>query len=128
LASPDAPILLDTHVLVWMATGDPRLRRIDQAALHDPKRDLLVSAAVAFELADLQQRGRIAMTEPIDFLREHMNFTLADFSADCWRIAAALPQIHRDPVDRMLIAHALAEGCTVATADQNIRRYPVSWI
>lgn len=125
LASPDAPILLDTHTIVWMATGDPRLSRIDRTALLDPRRDLLVSAVVAFELADLQQRGRIAMAETLDFLREHMNFELADLPAGCWRIANSLPPIHRDPVDRMLIAHALAEGWALATADANIRRYPV---
>jgi PIN domain nuclease of toxin-antitoxin system len=120
--------LLDTHAIVWMAAGDPRLKRIDQAALLDAARPLLVSAVVAFELADLQQRGRIAMTESLDFLRERMNFDLADLPASCWRIAEQLPPIHRDPVDRMLIAHALAEGMTLATADANIRRYPVPYI
>jgi len=128
LASPDAPILLDTHTLVWMATGDPRLQRIDRTALLDPKRDLLVSAVTAFELADLQQRGRIAMIESLDFLREHMNFQVIDLPAQCWRIAAGLPPIHGDPVDRMLIAHALTDELTLATADANIRRYPVPYI
>lgn len=111
-----------------MATGDPRLKRIDRTALLDPARPLLVSAVIAFELADLQRRGRIAMTESLDFLREHMNFEIVDLPASCWRTAAELPPIHRDPVDRMLIAHALAEGMTVATADANIRRYPVPHI
>lgn len=111
-----------------MATGDPRIRRCDVAALRDPERPLLVSAVIAFEFADLQQRGRVAMTEPLDFLREHMNFEIVDLPAECWRIAAELPAIHRDPVDRMLVAHALAEELTLATADATIRRYPVSWI
>ena len=109
-----------------MATGDPRLNRVDQAILRDSSRALCVSAIVAFELADLQQRGRIAMTESISFLQSHMDFRVVDFPADCWRIAAQLPPIHSDPVDRMLIAHALTEGMTLVTADANIRRYPVS--
>jgi len=109
-----------------MATGDPRLDRVDQAILRDPSRPLCVSAIVAFELSDLQQRGRIAMTEPLTFLQAHMDFRIVDFPADCWRIAAQLPLIHRDPVDRMLIAHALVEGMTLVTADTNIRRYPIS--
>lgn len=108
-----------------MATGDPRLRRIDQATLADPARPLVVSAVVAFELADLQRRGRLAMTESLDFLREHMEFEVAGLPADTWRLAAELPLIHRDPVDRMLVAHALAGGFTLATADANIRKYPV---
>ena len=66
------------------------------------------------------------MTESLDFLREHMRFEVVDLPASCWRIAAELPPIHRDPVDRMLIAHALAGDMTLATADANIRRYPVA--
>ena len=45
-----------------------------------------------------------------------------------WQAVGRLPDIHRDPIDRMLIAHALAEGCTLATADANIRKYPVPFI
>jgi PIN domain nuclease of toxin-antitoxin system len=122
--NPDA-LLLDTHVIVWMATGDPRLRRVDRSALRDPARPLHVSAVVAFELADLQQRGRIAMTEPIDFLQANMGFVLADLPSDCWQVAARLPNIHRDPIDRLLIAHALLGDMTLVTADRAIRRYPV---
>lgn len=128
MASSDGPILLDTHVIVWMATGDPRLKLIDREALADPGRPLVVSAIVAFELADLQMRGRIAMSEPIDFLQQNMEFAIVDLPGDCWRLAAELPFIHRDPVDRMLIAHALTSGMTLATADANIRRYPVSCV
>lgn len=128
LASPDGPILLDTHAIVWMATGDPRLARLDRAALLDPERRLLVSAVIAFELADLQHRGRIAMSEPLSVLQEHMDFEIVDLPAECWRVVAELPPIHRDPVDRMLIAHALVEGMTLASADAMIRRYPVPWL
>jgi PIN domain nuclease of toxin-antitoxin system len=128
LASPDGPILLDTHVIVWMATGDPRLKRVDVAALSDPAHELCVSAIVAFELVDLQSRGRIAMTESLEFLREHMQFRILDLPADCWRRAQALPQIHFDPVDRMLVAHALEAGMRLATADRNIRKYPLECI
>jgi PIN domain nuclease of toxin-antitoxin system len=111
-----------------MATDDPRLRRVDIAALVDPARELCVSAVVAFELADLQQRGRIAMTETLKFLQQHMEFRLVDLPSDCWRRAAELPQIHKDPVDRMLIAHAQEADMLLATADANIRRYPVDCI
>lgn len=111
-----------------MATGDPRLKRVDREALADSGRPLMVSAIVAFELADLQKRGRIAMSEPIDFLQQNMEFAIVDLPGNCWRLAAELPAIHRDPIDRMLIAHALASGMTLATADANIRRYSVPFL
>lgn len=125
MASADLPILLDTHVIVWLATNDPRIERIDRSALADPARTLSVSAVTAYELADLQRRGRLAMTESLDVLGEHMDFDIIALPADCWKIAANLPPIHRDPVDRMLVAHALAGGFTLATADANIRKYSV---
>lgn len=101
------------------------MKRVDIAALSDPGRSLLVSAVVAFELEDLQNRGRIAMVERLDFLREKMSFELVDLPQDCWSVAARLPDIHRDPVDRMLIAHAIVSGSALVTADRNIRRYPI---
>lgn len=128
LASPDAPLLLDTHVIIWMASGDPRLKRVDRSALADPNRQLFISAVVAFEFADLQQRGRIAVEEPLDFLQQHMGFEILDLPSESWRVAVGLPAIHRDPIDRLLIAHALSGGMTLVTADANIRRYPVPFV
>lgn len=111
-----------------MATGDPRLKRVDIAALANSERELAVSAVVAFEFVDLQKRGRLAVNESFEFLQQSMAFRLLDLPAQCWLHAAQLPQIHRDPIDRMLIAHAREAGFTIATADANIRRYPVSVI
>lgn len=128
LANPNASLLLDTHIIVWMATGDPRLNRVDRSVLEDASRRLCVSSVVAFELSDLQQRGRVAMTERLDYLQTNMGFDFVDFPASAWQIAATLPDIHRDPIDRMLIAHAMAEGMTLVTADANIRRYPVDFV
>lgn len=54
-----------------------------------------------------------------------LEFEIVDFSADLWVMAAALPAIHRDPVDRMLIAHAMALNMVLVTGDRTIRRYPV---
>jgi PIN domain nuclease of toxin-antitoxin system len=128
LAKNSESLLLDTHVIIWMATGDPRLKRVDTKALRDPEKKLFVSAVVACELTDLQHRGRLAMTEPLDHLRDHMGFELLDLPAEAWSILSGLPPIHRDPIDRMLIAHALCTGMTLVSADANIRRYPVDCI
>lgn len=121
-------LLIDTQILVWVPTGDPRLRSTLIEALSSAASDLFVSAVVAFELADLQQRGRIALAENIAELAQIIDFTIVDLPSACWQIAASLPDIHRDPVDRMLIAHALAGDYTLVTADQTIQRYPVKTI
>jgi PIN domain nuclease of toxin-antitoxin system len=87
-----------------------------------------VSAAIAFEFADLQARRRIPIDDPIDALAALIGFSVVDFPAEAWRVAATLPAIHREPVDRILIAHAIAGDFTLVTADKIVRSYPVKSI
>ncbi len=56
---------------------------------------------------------------------EQLGIAVLDYHADLWTVAAALPPIHRDPVDRMLVAHVLALGMPLVTADHNVRQYPI---
>lgn len=108
-----------------MPTGDPRLEARARGALQDADAELFVSAVTAFELTDLQGRGRVSMTEDIATIAGPMGFSIIDFPADAWRVLAMLPTIHGDPIDRMLIAHAIALDLTLVTADRMIARYPV---
>lgn len=108
-----------------MISGDTRLRPEWIEAISDEAASLCVSAAVAFEYSDLQQRRRLPVTETIAEFLERFDCEVEALPADCWRRAGSLPPIHRDPVDRMLVAHALEAGMTLVTADANIRRYPV---
>lgn len=119
-------LLIDTQILVWLVRGDARLRPEWIDAIGDEGNSLHVSSVVAFEYTDLQLRKRIPVDEPLTELVERFDLAVEGFPADCWHQAGDLPQIHRDPVDRMLIAHALASGMTLITADASIRRYPVA--
>jgi PIN domain nuclease of toxin-antitoxin system len=121
-------LLLDTHILVWIVLNDKRLSQQQRHALENSDNQLLVSPAISYELSYLQKRRRIPLVEPIDILQQLVGFDLVDLPATIWAYAASMPDIHRDPVDRMLIAHALAENMTLVTADTNIRRYPVPYI
>jgi PIN domain nuclease of toxin-antitoxin system len=118
-------LLLDTHVLIWVPTGDPRLSESARAAMQAEDAELFTSAVTVFELTDLQQRGRVAMTENVDAFSGQLGLSILDFPAEAWRIAATLPDIHRDPVDRMMIAHAIVGDFSLVTADRTIRAYPV---
>lgn len=121
-------LLLDTQMLVWMVNGDRRLRSVWIDAIVSDRNSLHVSPVIAFEYADLQMRRRIPVDELMDALVDRFDLTVEPFPLDCWRLAANLPLIHRDPVDRMLVAHAISGGFTLATADANLRRYPVTTI
>ncbi|MBB4612808.1 type II toxin-antitoxin system VapC family toxin [Novosphingobium taihuense] len=119
-------LLIDTHILVWIVLDDPRLSAAQRAVLSDPDNDIILSAANAYELAHLQQLRRIPLEEPIDKLQELVGFELEDLPALVWSKVVDLPDIHRDPLDRLLVAHALVTGMTLVSADECIRRYPVT--
>ena len=121
-------LLLDTHVLVWMVTGDSRLRREWQDRIEDFETELCVSAVTAFEFADLQMRKRLPLDEPIDVLIERFDLLVLSLPAQVWGRASSLPDVHRDPVDRMLVAHALEEDLWIMTADDILLRYPAKFV
>lgn len=118
-------LILDTHVLVWLAAGDARLSVVARDAVVDGDQALFVSAATAWEFADLQHRGRLPSVERIEEIADAIDLALLDVPAELWRLAESLPDIHGDPVDRMLIAHAIHAGLTLVTADGTMRKYPV---
>jgi PIN domain nuclease of toxin-antitoxin system len=121
-------LLLDTQILVWLPTNDYRLPKDISQLLANPNNIIMVSGVIAFEYGDLQKRGRLPLRESFDELADSIDFELVDFPAEAWAIAPQLPHIHGDPVDRMLVAHALVSDATILTADANIRRYPVKTI
>jgi PIN domain nuclease of toxin-antitoxin system len=121
-------LLLDTHVLVWTATGDHRLSSAVREAIVGPSSRLFVSAVIAYEFTDLNLRGRFGTDLPLGPILAELSADVLPFPAAAWTMLSAMPLIHRDPVDRMLVAHALTGGYRVASSDEAIRRYPVDCI
>ena len=118
-------LLIDTQVLVWLLSGDPRLRQNWVEQFGDPETRVCVSAITAWEYTDLQQRGRLPVEESIADIQSLFALEILDLPAACWTVAERLPDIHRDPVDRMLIAHALVSDLVLVTADASMKQYPV---
>jgi PIN domain nuclease of toxin-antitoxin system len=118
-------LLLDTHVFVWLGWGDPRLskRARDAILLEDEK--VFVSVITRWELALKERRFGPLMGVPFDLLMARASFEPLDLRFDVPSRIAALPDIHKDPFDRILVAQALSEGLTLVTADRQVRRYPV---
>lgn len=117
--------LIDTQALVWIATRSPKLSRAAERALLDGAIELFVSAVTAFEFADLNSRGRFGADLPLDPLLDALGATLLDYPVACWRLIPMLPPLHRDPVDRMLITHAIHADLTLITAEATMHDYPV---
>ena len=118
-------LILDTHALLWLVTGGRQLSQLLVDQLADPDTRCFVSAVTAWEYTDLHLRGRLPGSAPLPIAQERLGFVILDVPADLWVQAQELPPIHGDPVDRMLVAHAKALDMTLATADHDMRRYPV---
>ena len=111
-----------------MVTGDRRLKQSWRDVIAAPDTELYVSGVIAFEFTELLQRRRLPIDETISDLVSRFDLIVEPFPAGCWEKLAELPPIHRDPVDRMLVAHALTEARELMTADANIQRYPVACV
>jgi PIN domain nuclease of toxin-antitoxin system len=118
-------LILDTHALLWIVTGDRRLSPKVLARLADPDTSCFISAVTAWEYSDLHRRGRLPGSIPLPLAEERFGFSILDLPAEVWLQADTLPDIHRDPVDRMLVAHAIAANLVLVTGERKIHGYPV---
>ncbi len=118
-------VLLDTHVLVWAATTPERLGS-DLAVIEDADRRI-VSAVCVWELAIKQRLGKLSLGSDVrtwvrrvtsELVLDHLPVT-ADHAA----AVEHLPDVHRDPFDRLLVAQAVAEGAVLLTADERLTAY-----
>jgi PIN domain nuclease of toxin-antitoxin system len=120
-------LLLDTHVFLWLQTEPERLGE-QLTLVEEPGTTLLVSAASSWEIAIKYGLGRLPLPEPPE---RYVPTRMRAIGAEALPIehshalaVAALPALHRDPFDRVLIAQAGAVGATVLTADPAVAQYP----
>jgi len=121
-------LLLDTHVLLWLA-ADPE--RLGDAAhlLADPETELLLSAASAWEITIKQASGRLALPYPprqwLETRLPRLGVTSLPITWQDTAAVADLPPLHRDPFDRLLVAQARRHDLVLATADRVLSGYDV---
>jgi PIN domain nuclease of toxin-antitoxin system len=121
-------ILLDTHVLIWLVEGLPDLGKkartlAEQAFTED---GVAVSALSFWEVAMLHQKGRIALTHPLQSWRNQLlelGFQELPINGDIAIAATTLANFHADPADRFITATALLWGASFLTADHRILQW-----
>jgi len=117
-------LLLDTHILLWWVGGDRKLPKSLREIITSPENDVCVSAATFWEIAIKLRLGRIDID--LEELRAAVGadgfVELPVQIAHTLRLSA-LPEHHRDPFDRLLIAQAIAEGKRLVTSDESILAY-----
>ena len=122
-------LLIDTAVFIWLAENHPALsdRAID--LITDPDNEVRLSAASAWEIAIKHGLGRLELANPpAEYVpaqrRLHRIGTLPVSEAAALQVQK-LPELHRDPFDRIIVAQSIVEGFVIVTPDHLVRAYPV---
>ncbi len=122
-------LLLDTHAFLWWISDDPRLSRPAREAIADGRNAVFLSAASAWEMAIKSGLGRLRLPEDLEaFLAEQLRangFKPLPVTLSHALAVRQLPDHHKDPFDRMLVAQAIREDLTLVSGDAEIARYPV---
>ena len=123
-------LLLDTCTFLWLVDDHASLTARARDAIIDPANDVYLSAASAWEIVIKHALGRLQLTLPVDdYLprqRELHGIESLPIGEDATLALAKLPTPHRDPFDRILVAQAIMDGCSLVTPDPLIKAYPVS--
>jgi PIN domain nuclease of toxin-antitoxin system len=122
-------LLLDTHTFLWWIADDARLSKQVRSLLADETHDVYLSVISVWEIAIKEKVGKLNV--PRDF----SGFITSQLELNSFNVLSVqlqhvikvhdLPDIHRDPFDRLLIAQALVESTTLLTDDAAIKRYEV---
>ena len=120
-------LLLDTHLLLWAAGQPARLPRRARALIEDPENELFFSAASLWEIAIKRGLGRQDFQVDARLLRRGLldnGYGELPITSEHAVNTDLLPELHKDPFDRILIAQASVEGITLLTDDRRVAAYP----
>ncbi len=118
-------LLLDTHVLIWAFENNPTLSTTAREAIVDGNNRVFVSAVSVWEIGIKKTLGKLDTPDDLlDLVKQH-RFTELAINFEHANYAGSLPNIHKDPFDRMLVAQAVIEKLILVTRDGFIPKYDV---
>jgi PIN domain nuclease of toxin-antitoxin system len=124
------PILLDTHIAIWLADNNQRLGRSTVSLLEEGfnKNKLCMSIISAWEIGLLVSKKRLDLGQPplawLDIFVRRFKISLLEISPEIAINSSYLPgKIHGDPADRIIIATAMTYAADIVSADKNILSY-----
>ncbi|MCL2527089.1 MAG: type II toxin-antitoxin system VapC family toxin [Defluviitaleaceae bacterium] len=123
--------LLDTHTLIWLVEASPRVSSSIKEKLKHSNQSIYLSSASLWEIAIKSSLGKLQLKASFNKLISDLNSTdikILQIESEYLKVITALPWVHKDPFDRLIISTALVEGLTIITADENIHKYDVPWI
>ena len=124
-------LLVDTCAIIWLATGDRKLSKLARGAMCDAEL-LCFSSISIWEIARLVKAGDLELpvspARLAELLVEQYEMKELPVSNPISLRASALPEFHKDPADRFIIATALINDLTVVTGDHRFAEYGVETI
>jgi len=121
-------LLLDTCTFLWVLSGTPDVRGRVGEVIRAPDSDVYLSAASVWEIAIKHASGRLMLPRPPEQLipveREARAILPLAIDEESALHVSRLPNLHRDPFDRILVAQAIVHGLTILTPDPLVTQYP----
>jgi PIN domain nuclease of toxin-antitoxin system len=121
-------LLLDTHAALWWLSGDERFGEQAAHQLTDETNQVLLSAAVVWEVAVKRSLGKLDAPEDLAPTLLGAGVQARAVTVDHAAAVELLPWHHGDPFDRMLVAQASIEGAAIVSRDASLRPYGVTLI
>ena len=116
-------LLLDTCVLLWWLDDNRTLSQGTKNRIADGANQVLVSSASIWEIVIKRSLNKLVI--PFDFEKQLTPFQSLVVKPEHALAVGDLPDYHKDPFDRLLIAQCIVEGLVLVTNDSNIKRYDV---
>lgn len=125
-------VLLDTHAFLWWVMDDAQLSTTAKATIADPTNVVYFSVVSAWEMIIKQRIGKLSLPEPPEtYIPSRLTANrLVSLEVKMQHVLqiASLPDHHRDPFDRLLIAQSQTENIPLVTIDHLISQYAVDVI
>jgi PIN domain nuclease of toxin-antitoxin system len=120
-------LLLDTHIFLHFINGDEVLSKKTISLLNDKVNRKFLSIASIWEMTIKIGLGKLAIVNNIDTIYNivgKLDFSILHITKNHLKTYISLPEIHRDPFDKLITSQAIAENLTLVTDDRLIKTYP----
>ncbi len=117
--------LLDTQIFIWWMEDKKRLKENIKNILSDSSNSVFLSVTSVWEMAIKLKLGKLKLPKDWKQTIKNCRFEILPVNFEHALALEELPLHHKDPFDRMLIAQAKVENCTLITVDQKIQKYKI---
>ena len=125
-------LLLDTSTFLWVINDAPELSSQARELFVNPENESYLSSVSAWEIAIKYGLGRLPLPQPPDrFIpaqRKQHGIDPLELDEEAALHLSRLPQLHKDPFDRMLVCQAIVHHLIILTSDDLVAQYPIRTI